>query len=210
MEDPEQDGADLYCCGRGGHDWHVLRCSATLQIVLPGEKEAERVQKDRTDYSCVWNGISLEGVVSVCLWCCCGLGIRAGRHSGGRPRYRAGGNHEAGEGPHHQDHLQRRHPRQHAVELPSSAIRNLCKTGLMVLTSAVASFSVSLPGHQSVPLVFCSSKIYLSVSLVSLCVFVMWVCVSGGSRRDCPCILQSQEPHRQTCYWHLHLQRGAL
>lgn len=66
------------------------------------------------------------GVTTVCVLCLSGVGAR--RHGGGWPRRRSGGDDEAGEGTCHQDHLQRRPTRQHAVELQTAADGDLCKT----------------------------------------------------------------------------------
>lgn len=55
-----------------------------------------------------------------------GVGVRW--HGRGRSRCGPGGDDDAGDGARHQDHLQRRHSRQHAVELQASADRDLRKT----------------------------------------------------------------------------------
>lgn len=73
-------------------------------------------------------------------------GNRTRRHGGGRPQCRPGGDDEAGEGEGHKGHLQRRHPRQHPVELQASADRDLCMPLLSVappVSPTVAELSCS-------------------------------------------------------------------
>lgn len=70
----------------------------------------------------------------------CLSGDRAGWHGGGRPWCRSSGDDEAGEGAHHQGHLQRRHTRQYSVELQTATDRDLRKTRFTLNT-----FSLKFP-----------------------------------------------------------------
>lgn len=84
----------------------------------------------------------------VCVFCLSGVGAR--RHGGGGPRRGSSGDDEAGEGTCHQDHLQRRSTRQHAVELQTSADGDLCKTWFLLSThlSPESLLSVSVCSDQ--------------------------------------------------------------
>lgn len=115
MEKQKQDCADVHRRRRGGDDRPVVRCSAALQALLSGERGT----------SCS-RCVRPAGVTTVCVLCLSGVGAR--RHGGGRTRRRTGGDDEAGEGTYHQDHLQRRPTRWHAVELQTAADGDLCKT----------------------------------------------------------------------------------
>lgn len=115
MEKQKQDCADVHRRRRGGDDRPVVRCGAALQALLSGERGT----------SCS-RCVRPAGVTTLCVLCLSGVGAR--RHSGGRTRHRTGGDDEAGEGTHHQDHLQRGPTRRHAVELQTAADGDLCKT----------------------------------------------------------------------------------
>lgn len=79
--------------------------------------------------------------------CVCLPGVGARRHGGGWPRHRTGGVDGTSEGTRHQDHLQRRHARQHSVELPAAADGDLCKTSTSRFTYQMHQiFSETLSG----------------------------------------------------------------
>lgn len=112
MEEQEQDCADLHRRSRRGNDRPGIRRSAAVSTLLPGEHTHTHTQLLRARL----NAQLLSP------------GIRARRHGGGRTRHGAGGDNDAGEGARHQGDVQRRHSRQHAVELQAAADGDLRKT----------------------------------------------------------------------------------
>lgn len=116
VEEQEQDCADLHCRSRRGNDRPGIRRSAAVPTLLPGEHTHTHTQLLRARL----NAQLLSP------------GNRARRHGGGRTRHGAGGDNDAGEGARHQGDVQRRHARQHAVELQAAADGDLRKTSRSV------------------------------------------------------------------------------